>query len=126
MYVVESGDEVEVTKLPHGAWPKGLAGASEPHVLGLRACLDLSQMVENVVAVPKIATGGLLSGTEERCSRNVVILLVSVIPSGARLLKVVVSHARTSSLARCAFRCHVTMGTRLLPVSLPCVLRPSV
>ena len=63
--VVESGDVVEGSKLPHGAQPEALAGASEPHVSGLRACLVMSQTVENVVAVPKIDSGGLLSGTEE-------------------------------------------------------------
>ena len=58
MDVVESGFEVEVTKLPPGARPEALVSASEP-------CLVVSQMVENVVAVPKIDSGGLLCGTEE-------------------------------------------------------------
>ena len=61
---VESGDGVEGSKLPHSARPEALVCASEPHVLGLRACLDVSQMV-NAVAVPKIDSGGLLSGTRE-------------------------------------------------------------
>ena len=39
--------------------------SSEPHVLGLRPCFVVSQVVENVVAVPKFHSGGLLSGTEE-------------------------------------------------------------
>ena len=34
--VVESGDEVDVTKLSQGARPEALVSASEPHVLGLR------------------------------------------------------------------------------------------
>ena len=34
---VESGEEVEVAKLPQGARSEALVSASEPHVLGLRA-----------------------------------------------------------------------------------------
>ena len=62
---VESGDEAGVTKLSHGARSEALVSASEPHVLGLRPCLVVSQMVENVVAVPNIDSGGLLSGTRQ-------------------------------------------------------------
>ena len=59
--VVESGDEVEVMTLSQGARPEALVSAPESPVLGL----VVSQMVENVVAVPKIDSGGLLPGTEE-------------------------------------------------------------
>ena len=59
--VFESGDEVEVMKLSQGARPEALVSAPESPVLGL----VVSQKVENVVAVPKADSGGLLSGTEE-------------------------------------------------------------
>ena len=63
---VESGDVVVGgSQLPHSARPEALVCASEPHVLGLRACLVVSQMVEDMVAIPKIDFCGLLSGTEE-------------------------------------------------------------
>ena len=63
--LVEGGEEVEVTKLPQGVRPEALVSASEPHVLVLRAGLVVSQMAENVVAVPKIDSGGLLLGGKE-------------------------------------------------------------
>ena len=63
--VVESGEEVEVAKLLQGARPEAFVSASEPHVLGLRLGFVVSQMVDNVVAVPKIDSGRLISGTVE-------------------------------------------------------------
>ena len=61
--VVESGDEVEVTKLPHGTRPEALVGAPGSHVWGLRACRDADG--GKCGCSPKMNSGGLLSDTEE-------------------------------------------------------------